>query len=389
MKEENEMFVFIDESGNTGQNIADKAKPIFYHLAILSKYNLDLDLTNKIGKFLQSHKQKELHATENPKMLEELSPIILQVLKENNVSFYYAEIEKSLLAYAKLYDTIFDNVENLGARWTAYQLRPLRLMLLCNLIGIINENIAFDFYKNCLMANSQQQADEYLKRTCKLILAETYKLKDYRSKQIIEDAVNGAKYFSSDITMFEKFKQDRWRHLPHIVSFWPMLNAISIYSKKHNLKVHRIIHDEQEQIHRVITEMHEVAAKTGKTGAIWDLKENGSLDFTRIPENSFEMKDSTKSYGIQITDVCLYVFFHGVPSPIYEPMKYKLYRYIEEHLVDRYIFSKQTLLVETSILYNKIMNAKLSDEQLQFGKEFVKKMDDDFYEKLINQQESK
>ncbi|MBR4629516.1 MAG: DUF3800 domain-containing protein [Treponema sp.] len=380
MKEENEMFVFIDESGNTGQNIADKSKPIFYHLAILSKYNLDLDLKNRIGNFLQSHKQKELHATENPKMLEELSPIILQVLKENNVSFYYAEIEKSLLAYAKLYDTIFDNVENLGARWTAYQFRPLRLMLLCNLIGIIDENIAFDFYKNCLMANSQQQADEYLKRTCKLILAETYKLKDYRSKQIIEDAVNGAKYFSSDITMFEKCKQDRWRHLPHIVSFWPMLSAISIYSNKHNLKVHRIIHDEQEQIHRVISEMHEVAAKTGKTGTIWDLKENGALDFTKIPENSFEMKDSTKSYGIQITDVCLYVLTHDEPDSFFEPHKYELYNYINKHLIDRFIFSKKMLYFEASLWYNKIMNANLSQDQIEFGKDFVKKMDDKFYE---------
>ena len=54
--------------------------------------------------------------------------------KNNNVSFYYTEIEKSYLAYAKLFDTLFDNVENLSSRWIAYQLRPLRLMLLSNLI---------------------------------------------------------------------------------------------------------------------------------------------------------------------------------------------------------------------------------------------------------------
>ena len=53
-------------------------------MALFSKYNLDLDLDNLIKPFLNSHKQKELHATENPKMLEELSPIILQVLKNNN-----------------------------------------------------------------------------------------------------------------------------------------------------------------------------------------------------------------------------------------------------------------------------------------------------------------
>ena len=168
----------------------------------------------------------ELHGAEISNLLEELSPIILRELKDNNASFYYAEVEKSYLAYAKLYDTLFDNEENLGARWSAYQLRPLRLMLLCNFIGIVDEAVAIDFYKNCLIASSQQQANDYLKRTCKLILSETYKLKDSRTKQIIEDTINGAKFFSSDITMFEKSKQDRWRHLPHIVSFLPMLNAI-------------------------------------------------------------------------------------------------------------------------------------------------------------------
>lgn len=377
------MFVYIDESGNSGQNMADKDSPFFYHLALLSKYNIDLDLNGRIKKLLKSHSLDELHGAEISNLLEELSPIILRELKDNNASFYYAEVEKSYLAYAKLYDTLFDNEENLGARWSAYQLRPLRLMLLCNFIGIVDEAVAIDFYKNCLIASSQQQANDYLKRTCKLILSETYKLKDSRTKQIIEDTINGAKFFSSDITMFEKSKQDRWRHLPHIVSFLPMLNAISVYSRKHNSKVQRIIHDEQEQVQHVITEMHSIAAQAGASGVVWDLRENDSLDFKRIPEKSFEMKDSTKSYGIQITDVCLYILTHGEPDSFCEPHKYELYNYINKHLIDRFIFSKRMLYFEATLWYNKIMNSNLSQDQIEFGKDFVKKMDDKFYERLL------
>ena len=377
------MFVFIDESGNSGQNMAAKDSPFFYHLALLSKYNIDLDLNGRIKKLLKSHSLDELHGAEISNLLDELSPTILQELKDNNASFYYAEVEKSYLAYAKLYDTLFDNEENLGARWSAYQLRPLRLMLLCNFIGIVDEAVVVDFYKNCLIASSQQQANDYLKRTCKLILSEIYKLKDSRTKQIIEDTINGAKFFSSDITMFEKSKQDRWRHLPHIVSFLPMLNAISVYSRKHNSKVQRIIHDEQEQVQHVITEMHSIAAQAGARGVVWDLRENGSLDFTRIPENSFEMKDSENSYGIQLTDICLYLITHGEPDSFFEPHKYELYKYIYDHLIDKFIFSKQMLFSEASFWYNKIMNTNLSQEQIEFGKNFVKKMDDDFYERLL------
>ena len=189
--------------------------------------------------------------------------------------------------------------------------------------------------------------------------------------------------------MFEKSKQDRWRHLPHIVSFLPMLNAISVYSKQHNSKVQKIIHDAQEQVQHAITEMHEIAAKSGKTGAVWDLRENGSLNFTRIPENSFEMKDSTKSYGIQITDVCLYILTHDEPDSFFEPHKYELYNYINKHLIDRFIFSKKMLYFEASLWYNKIMNANLSQDQIEFGKDFVKKMDDKFYERLLNHKDIK
>ena len=378
------MFVYIDESGNTGQNIADKTAPFFYHLATISKYNLDLDLNKRIRTFLHNHNKSELHATTDFLLLEKLSAIILQILKENNVYFFYAEIEKSYLAYAKLYDTIFDNVENSGARWSSYQIRPLRLMLLSNLIGIVDENIAFDFYKNCLMAQSQQQSNDYLRRTCKLILSETYKLKDPRSKQIIEDAIKGAMSFSSDITMFEEKKQDRWRHLPHTVSFAPMLNAISEYSKKNKSRVHRIIHDKQEQVQHVIAEIHEIAAKIGKNGNVLDLHENGKVDFTRIPEKTFEMKDSKKSFGIQITDICLYILSHKEPNIFYEPHKYELYNYMQTHLVNSFIFTKDMLLFEIKILYNQIMNTNLSEEQLKDGEKIVGEMEKDFYGKLSN-----
>ena len=41
------------------------------------------------------------------------------------------------------------------------------------------------------------------------------------------------------------------------------------------------------------------------------------------------------------------------------------------------------LFFETSLWYNKIMNSNLSQEQIKFGKDFVKKMDDEFYERLL------
>lgn len=382
------MFVYIDESGNTGQNIADKNHPIFYHLALLSKYNLDLDLNGHLKKFLKTRNKEELHAVESPGLLEDASSIILKILEENNAYFYYAEIDKSYLAFAKLFDSLFDNEENIGARKNVYQFRYFRLMLFWKFINILDENVAFLFYKNCLMANSLIQAKESLRGVCKIILSEIYKLPDARSRQIIEDAINGAKFCNDEISLFEKEKQNRWRHLPHIVSFVPMLSAISRYSKKNKLKVHKIIHDEQEQIQRLFVEIYKNAANYGLKGGPLNLRENGSLDFTRIPENCFEIKDSKISFGTQITDVCLYILTHGISDFDYSPNRFKLYDYIVTHFVDVFSFNKEILLKEISFYHNRLMNANISPEDIEKGKAIVEKMENEFYDRLYQQSDN-
>jgi hypothetical protein len=59
-----------------------------------------------------------------------------------------------------------------------------------------------------------------------------------------------------------------------------------------------------------------------------------------------------------------------------------LYSYIKEHTVESFIFSERTLRCETMLLYNKIMNADISQENLEKGKLMVEKMEKDFYENL-------
>lgn len=377
------MFVYIDESGSTGRNIADENRPQFYHLALLSRNDLDSD--ERIKDFLNGHKIEELHSVEKPSVLESASSIILQILEENNASFFFGEVKKTFFAYAKIFDTLFDNEENIGARWETYQVAPLRLMLFWNFIQFLDEKIAVDFYKNCLMASSQQQADECLRKICKQILAVTYKLPDDRCRQIIEDAINGAKYYGSNISIFEADKQNRWRNLPHIVSFGPMLNAISLYAKEHDIKVQKILHDEQGQVHHALIEIYNDAAAQGLNGIPLSLKENGKFDFTQIPSDCFEMKNSKTSYGIQTADVCLYVLIHQLQNPNYESNKYKLCSYIVKHTIDHFEFSEKTLFDAISDWERRFSRIKLSPEDIEKGEQIVKKMEKQFYDRLHQQ----
>ena len=145
------MFVYIDEAGNTGKNNADKNQKWFYHMALASRLNLDFD--TPLNDIKNEFNIDELHGVENPGLIEGISPALLKLIRKNSIDFCITVIEKSFLAYSKMYDTLFDNVENTGARTQFYQFRPLRLMLLCDFI--VDSGWAYTFAEVRRYCNAQ------------------------------------------------------------------------------------------------------------------------------------------------------------------------------------------------------------------------------------------
>lgn len=372
------MFAYIDESGNTGRDNSS-TQNIFYYMAAASKYNVDLDLDGTIQKIKSDLNIDEIHASEKPQLIEAMAPYILKILKTNSIDFCIAVIEKSFLAYSKLYDTLFDNVENKGARLQFYQFRPLRLMLLCDLINIIPEQIAQNFYQNCLLSKNETESIKVLNETCENILPLISNLQDKRTQEVTKDAIIWAKKNSSNLSLFSARKIDRWRHLPHVVSFYPVLSMLSIYAKKHKSKIQKIFHDEQNQFKKILIEMHEIASNP-KYIDKWDLRENGCFDFKTIKESSFEMKNSKQSYGIQIADMCVYVYSHGkyiLQNKDYLPYSFQLLEYINEH-TEPFIFTTEGCRFEAAFYYKKNMETPISETALTQGKQLVIKWEKEF-----------
>lgn len=370
------MFAYIDEAGNTGKNNADQMQPIFSYMTLASKTNLDLNLDNTIRNIFSKYNISELHGAEQSELIEFYASDVLKLLRKNSVSFCTSIVEKDFLSYAKLYDTIFDNVENKGARFQTYQIRPLRFFMLSNLCGITPIEVAHDFYENCLFANNEDQAIKVLINTCNSILGNISKLQDERSKEIIKDALTWAIENPKSITTFNTRKIDRWRHLPHIVGFLPMMSMLSIYSRKHKSKINKIIHDEQQQVKKVISEIHRIASDP-KNANKWDLRENGSYELSEIKNTEFVIRDSTDSYGLQVVDICLYVIMHQDHILTYEydfPNTKQLLDYIKDHN-DPFLMTMDFFQLEAKLLYQKIMNTQLSKEDMDRGVKIVAEME--------------
>ncbi len=64
------MFAFIDESGNTGSDLSNPEHPYFYHMALFSSKNLDLDLDGTVRRILTEYNIRELHAHQQSNLIE-------------------------------------------------------------------------------------------------------------------------------------------------------------------------------------------------------------------------------------------------------------------------------------------------------------------------------
>lgn len=271
-----------------------------------------------------------------------------------------------------MFDTLFDNVENKGARHHTYQFRPFRIMLLNNLCYMTPIEVAHNFYKNCLLGSNEEEAIAVLIETCDTILARLNLLKDDRSKEIISDAITWARDNPKEITSFNTRKIDRWRHLPHVVSFLPLMDMISRYSKKEKSPILKIVHDEQQQIKKVITEIHSLASDK-KLPALLSLRENGSYDLSNIKESIFEIKDSKNSIGLQIVDLCLYLLTHSeyvAKNRKKLPNSYAIIDFIRPR-GEVFDFTMESFKSESANMYKKIMEHDYSEEELQKGKEII------------------
>jgi hypothetical protein len=377
------MFAFIDESGHTGKKISDSSQSNFYSLGLLSRYNPDVFLKSGIETICSTNHITELHGAELGPKIENIAGPLLSLLKIISPKFFLAEVDKDYLALTKVFDTLFDNVENPGVRHHTYQIRPFRILLLYKLAAVVEKSVAFKFYEDCLFASSEEKAMETLIETCDKILEQVHILPDARSRELITDALTWAKDHPIAITAFNTRKIDRWRHLPNVVTFLPMLNMFSKYSKKYNSKVNKIIHDEQNQVKEIFKEIHALASRKDGVERL-DLRENGYILLKNLRESVFEMKSSDSSPGLQIVDICLYVFCHRdfiLRNHQENPYTFNLLTYIIDS-GSYFDFTLDGFIKESNELYEKIMSLPLTEEEIENGEKILEDMETNWKVKL-------
>lgn len=305
------MWVYVDESGNTGARLFDPEQPLFVTSAMITKTNFDLTRSADLAAIAAKVGVRALHANElGVARIEQIAPDLVKVIKQSDARFFMARVEKRYLSACKVFDTYFDAGENRAVPWHIYWTRPMRLTLLFRIAStILTEEIAQTVW-DCVTAKTERRSLELFLEGANALLARAPELQDPRVRQIVTDALEWAIANPSAFSTHIADKVFRNGHSPNFVAFTVMLDGIERASKRWDRPIREIVHDRQSEFERTFKSWHEIYSRpelADEPAISWP-GETEPLRFSKAAGSTLRIASEETSAGLQVVDVVLWLF---------------------------------------------------------------------------------
>ena len=359
------MFAYVDETGNTGANVFDKAQPVFVTAALVTRSNFDLLHSRAVKELAASVGQPSLHGKSlGIYRIEELAPGLLRSLRAADAHLAISRVEKLYLVATKIFDTLFDSGENAAVPWSAYNIRPLRLMLAFKVASTITFAIAEKFWASLLDRN-ESNARTGMIIVADEILSRVSEIHDQRSRTIVSDALKWVIDHPEVVHFSNDRKIARNGHLPNVVAFSNLLDGMDSLAKKLGKKINLITHDRQSEFEASLKHLHELFSNASPEPLIW-AGETSTLQ--KVPGSQFETKTDDESAGIQAVDIIIWLYLQVQKGNTIGPKSSKLLNFVlRRGLIHDFSFRGVGRQVDTKL--KEIMNEPVSDETLQKARE--------------------
>lgn len=298
------MYVFVDETGNTGANLFDQDQPDFYTAGLLTRKNFDVEYSVSWRELLASKRIEELHANQiglGP--IEELAPAIRNLLRRAGARFHMSRVEKAYLLASKVFDTFFDSGENAAVGWMHYNTRHLRLPLVFKVAALIDETRARDFW-SLLLSRSEEDARSRIPDFCRSLLEQIDALPDARSREIIGRALEWARDHPEAFDFALTRKEAQKGHMPNMVAFSNLLDGLEMASVRWKRPVIRITHDRQNQFQKALASHHDMFSNAAPD--VIEMPDD-KYSLRKVPGSTFVISKASDSPGLQIADLMLWL----------------------------------------------------------------------------------
>ncbi|SDF92147.1 DUF3800 domain-containing protein [Alloyangia pacifica] len=361
------MFAYVDETGNTGKNIFDPDQPEFFTAALITKTNFDV----LHGRTLQSISMRAgvpaLHASVvGMGPIESAAGDILSLLKKVDARFFVSRVEKRYLLATKVYDVFFDSGENPAASWSAYNIRPLKMILCFKVATLITEQIARDFW-DMLMARNEKTARQKIPGICEALLAQVPTLADARSREVVTETLTWSRDHPEALDIFIAGRQAKNGHMPNMVAFANLLDGLEGFSKRWRRPLKKIVHDRQSQFEGSLAEWHMMFSNASDEPIH---RPGETIVFQKVAGSTFEVSASDDSAGIQIADLVLWLFRQHLSGKRLPPASGRLLNYVlKKGYHSDFSFDGVGQQVEEQ--YRQIMATELTPEMEQVAQKMI------------------
>lgn len=309
----NQVYVYADESGNSGKNLFDKASPYFYQGAMITSGNLESLVFPVISKYTEKYSVERLHANDVAKkygMNEVLaiSDDLYDALRDKNWKFHCTIIEKSFIPTIKCFDTFFDYYENRAVDPAWIRIEHNRHLILSYLHALMVSGVGEQFWDSLCSQNIDEA-----KWVLSQLIVMSKKIDNIQISEAIQTTFNSAYTDVARFTFFKgKGKSNYKGHTPNMIGFDSLSQFVQEYCKNNQSTVCSFTHDLSDEFKGQMRENHRLFHSRSI-----DVDDESFITFedTSFDLGDFYLQSSSSNPMLQVTDLFLWVIQRLYPNP--------------------------------------------------------------------------
>jgi hypothetical protein len=331
------MFLHIDESGNSGNNLFDLNQPVLSYGVLSSRWDVDAHAADERNAIAGKTGEQGLHASRlGMARLMNIADLLVQLHERFEFRFDYYYIHKPSLAIVTFFNAVFDAGVNPAVKWDWYW-TPLRFLLIGVLDSLLDEGLLRESWRLCLVPRARLERE---RGNIGALLAAVLERAEHREvpERLREVLVDALRYGVKNPSEMDFGIYSQTALSPNSIGFQFVLTAIAYRQKIHRQKVLGITVDRQRQFNGAQVNTYEIQSKMSAAlrgngddrvrylahPFMAGVREDAETLIAHFPEKQLRIEESGRSFGLQITDTYLWLLSRYIKTggvvPGFEPI---------------------------------------------------------------------
>tara|TARA_R110002073_G_scaffold72838_4_gene178388 strand:- start:472 stop:1602 length:1131 start_codon:yes stop_codon:yes gene_type:complete len=300
------MFFYVDESGNTGNNLFDANQPFLYYGFLGCQKNLDIVAEPTLKKLRSELGVNRLHANElGERRLIPVAEAFIKFQKRNDVRFNFYSVSKRDHAVISFFDQVFDSGINDAVSRNHYW-TPMRYVLILKVAHLFDEGLCRGAWDARLM-QSRERCAEALIEICQEVRKRVSVIPDRRSQEIIDGALLWATHNPESINYGISNRESGLQISPNLVGFQQVLQGIASRTSDMGRPARSIIVDQQNEFNTAQQFLSDIYRRLRVAEKIALPAGMHEFDWSQMPEIDLEFRAGDESAGLEMVDVYVWI----------------------------------------------------------------------------------